>query len=521
MNNFFEKAQRFGKSFMLPIAVLPAAGLLLGIGGALSNPNTVSTYPFLDVPWLQHIFTIMSSAGSIVFANLALLFAIGVAVGLARSDKGTAGLAAGLGYLVMNATISAMLVITGNLAADNLASVGQGMVLGIQTLETGVFGGVIVGLVTSILHNRYNKIQLPQFLGFFGGSRFIPIVTSFAAIFVGVVMYFVWPAIQSVIFQAGGLVEATGYIGTLFYGFILRLLGPLGLHHIFYMPFWTTGLGGSMEVGGQLVEGTQKIFFAQLADPSTEKFFIGTARFMSGRFITMMFGLLGAALAIYHTAKPEKKKVVFGLMLSAALTSFLTGITEPLEFSFLFIAPFLYVIHAFFDGLAFMLAHIFQITIGQTFSGGLIDFILFGMLQGQAKTNWLMVPVIGAVWFCLYYFTFRFLIVKFNLRTPGREEEAEGGAAKDGEASAGAASAGEARAQAVLQALGGQDNIKDLDCCATRLRVSVFQVDGVQEDKLKETGAKAVIVKGNGVQVIYGPQVTIIKNEIEEYMGES
>ncbi|MDG0872521.1 glucose-specific PTS transporter subunit IIBC [Paenibacillus thiaminolyticus] len=521
MNNFFEKAQRFGKSFMLPIAVLPAAGLLLGIGGALSNPNTVSTYPFLDVPWLQHVFTIMSSAGSIVFANLALLFAIGVAVGLARSDKGTAGLAAGLGYLVMNATISAMLVITGNLAADNLASVGQGMVLGIQTLETGVFGGVIVGLVTSILHNRYNKIQLPQFLGFFGGSRFIPIVTSFAAIFVGVVMYFVWPAIQSVIFQAGGLVEATGYIGTLFYGFILRLLGPLGLHHIFYMPFWTTGLGGSMEVGGQLVEGTQKIFFAQLADPSTEKFFIGTARFMSGRFITMMFGLLGAALAIYHTAKPEKKKVVFGLMLSAALTSFLTGITEPLEFSFLFIAPFLYVIHAFFDGLAFMLAHIFQITIGQTFSGGLIDFILFGMLQGQAKTNWLMVPVIGVVWFCLYYFTFRFLIVKFNLRTPGREEEAEGGAAKDGEASAGAASAGEARAQAVLQALGGQDNIKDLDCCATRLRVSVFQVDGVQEDKLKETGAKGVIVKGNGVQVIYGPQVTIIKNEIEEYMGES
>ncbi|NGP61190.1 PTS transporter subunit EIIC [Paenibacillus thiaminolyticus] len=521
MNNFFEKAQRFGKSFMLPIAVLPAAGLLLGIGGALSNPNTVSTYPFLDVPWLQHVFTIMSSAGSIVFANLALLFAIGVAVGLARSDKGTAGLAAGLGYLVMNATISAMLVITGNLAADNLASVGQGMVLGIQTLETGVFGGVIVGLVTSILHNRYNKIQLPQFLGFFGGSRFIPIVTSFAAIFVGVVMYFVWPAIQSVIFQAGGLVEATGYIGTLFYGFILRLLGPLGLHHIFYMPFWTTGLGGSMEVGGQLVEGTQKIFFAQLADPSTEKFFIGTARFMSGRFITMMFGLLGAALAIYHTAKPEKKKVVFGLMLSAALTSFLTGITEPLEFSFLFIAPFLYVIHAFFDGLAFMLAHIFQITIGQTFSGGLIDFILFGMLQGQAKTNWLMVPVIGVVWFCLYYFTFRFLIVRFNLRTPGREEEAVGGVAKGGEASAEAASAGEARAQAVLQALGGQDNIKDLDCCATRLRVSVFQVDGVQEDKLKETGAKGVIVKGNGVQVIYGPQVTIIKNEIEEYMGES
>lgn len=522
MNNFFEKAQRFGKSFMLPIAVLPAAGLLLGIGGALSNPNTVRTYPFLDVPWLQNVFTIMSSAGSIVFANLALLFAIGVAVGLARSDKGTAGLSAGLSYLVMNATINAMLVITGNLAADNFASVGQGMILGIQTLETGVFGGVIIGLVTAILHNRYNKIQLPQFLGFFGGSRFIPIVTSFAAILVGVAMYFIWPMIQSVIFKAGGLVEATGYVGTLFYGFILRLLGPLGLHHIFYMPFWTTGLGGSMEVGGQLVEGTQKIFFAQLADPTTQKFFIGTSRFMSGRFITMMFGLLGAALAIYHTAKPENKKKVFGLMLSAALTSFLTGITEPLEFSFLFIAPFLYVIHAIFDGFAFMLAHIFEITIGQTFSGGLIDFILFGILQGQAKTNWMMVPLIGAAWFCLYYFTFRFLIVKFNLKTPGREVEAEAASGEQGDGNPPAgASAGDARAEAILQGLGGQENIKDLDCCATRLRVSVFKVDGVQEEKLKQTGAKAVIVKGNGVQIIYGPQVTIIKNEIEEYMGES
>ncbi|MUG67335.1 glucose-specific PTS transporter subunit IIBC [Paenibacillus campinasensis] len=522
MNNFFEKAQRFGKSFMLPIAVLPAAGLLLGIGGALSNPNTVSTYPFLDVPWLQNVFTIMSSAGNIVFANLALLFAIGVAVGLARADKGTAGLAAGLAYLVMNATVNAMLVITGNLAADDLSSVGQGMILGIQTLETGVFGGVVIGLVTSIFHNRYNKIQLPQFLGFFGGSRFIPIVTSFAAIFVGVAMYFIWPPIQSVIFQAGGLVEATGYIGTLLYGFILRLLGPLGLHHIFYMPFWTTGLGGSMEVSGQLVEGTQKIFFAQLADPSTQQFFSGTSRFMSGRFITMMFGLIGAALAIYHTAKPENKKKVFGLMLSAALTSFLTGITEPLEFSFLFIAPFLYVIHAFFDGLAFMLAHIFQITIGQTFSGGLIDFILFGVLQGQDKTNWMIVPVIGAVWFCLYYFTFRFIIVKFKLKTPGREDETEaGGNSGAGSAGASEASEGEQRAAAVLAGLGGKDNIKDLDCCATRLRVSVFQVDGVQEDQLKSTGAKAVIVKGNGVQIIYGPQVTIIKNEIEEYMGES
>lgn len=363
----FEQAQRFGKSFMLPIAVLPAAGLLLGIGGAFSNPATISAYPFLDVTWLQAIFTIMSSAGNIVFANLAIIFAVGVAIGLARSDKGTAGLAAVLGYLVMNATINAMLKITGELAEDNLAEAGQGMLLGIQSLETGVFGGVVLGLVTYLLHNRYNKIELPRFLGFFGGSRFIPIVTAFSSVLLGVALFYIWPPIQYGIFSLGGLVEATGYLGTLIYGFILRLLGPFGLHHIFYIPFWTTSLGGSMVIDGSLIEGTQRIFFAQLAQTDIEQFFVGTARSMAGRHITMMFGLLGACLAMYHTAKPENKKKVAGLMLSAGLTSFLTGITEPIEFSFLFIAPVLYVIHAFYDGLAFMLAHIFEITIGQTF----------------------------------------------------------------------------------------------------------------------------------------------------------
>ncbi|WP_050616659.1 maltose/glucose-specific PTS transporter subunit IIC [Bacillus testis] len=512
MGVFFEKAQKFGKSFMLPIAVLPAAGLLLGIGGALSNPNTLVAYPFLDTPWLQYIFQIMSSAGNIVFANLALIFAVGIAVGLAKSDKGTAGLAAVLGYLVMNATINAMLTITGELAKpDELASVGQGMILGIQTLETGVFGGAFVGIITSFLHNRFNKIELPQFLGFFGGSRFVPIITSFAAIFLGVFMYLVWPPIQSGIFNLGGLIEKTGYIGTFFYGLILRLLGPFGLHHIFYMPFWTTGLGGSMIINGQVVEGTQKIFFAQLADPSTKEFYIGTARFMSGRFITMMFGLLGAALAIYHTAKPEKKKIVGGLMLGAALTSFLTGITEPLEFSFLFVAPALYVIHAVFDGLAFMMAHILQITIGQTFSGGFIDYVLFGILQGNDKTNFLWVPVIGAVWFALYYFTFRFVIVKFNFKTPGREDDQVQDEI--------AAVATSERAQTIIKGLGGLGNIEDVDCCATRLRVTVKDSSLVADDILRSTGSKGIVKKGNGIQVIYGPHVTIIKNEVEELMG--
>lgn len=519
MKRYFEKAQKFGKSFMLPIAVLPAAGLLLGIGGALSNANTIKSYPFLQIEWLQQVFTVMSSAGSIVFDNLALIFAIGVAVGMARADKGTAGLAAGLSYLVMNASINAMLVNTGQLAVDNLAGAGQGMVLGIQTLQTGVLGGIVVGLVTAWLHNRYNKIELPQFLGFFGGSRFIPIVSSFAAIFIGIALFLIWPTVQLGISGLGNLVDKTGYIGTFIYGFLLRMLGPLGLHHIFYLPFWQTGIGGIMEVGGKVYEGTQNIFFAQLGDPTTEKFFSGTSRFMSGRFITMMFGLMGAALAIYHTAKPERKKVVGGLMLSAALTSFLTGITEPLEFSFLFVAPILYVIHAVFDGLAFMLSHIFEITIGQTFSGGLIDFILFGILQGNEKTNWILVPIIGVVWFFLYYFTFRILIVKMNLKTSGREEEAvrdqEAGTKEDNGASV---KTGNARSIAILNALGGKDNITDLDCCATRLRVSVVDKDKVQKDAFTETGAKAVVFVGNGVQVIYGPQVTVIKNEIEEYM---
>lgn len=521
MKQYFEKAQKFGKSFMLPIAVLPAAGLLLGIGGALSNANTINSYPFLQITWLQQVFTVMSSAGSIVFDNLALIFAIGVAVGLARADKGTAGLAAGLAYLVMNASINAMLVNSGKIAADHLASAGQGMVLGIQTLQTGVLGGIVVGLVTAWLHNRYNKIELPQFLGFFGGSRFIPIVSSFAAIFIGIALFLIWPTIQLGITQLGGLVDRTGYIGTLLYGFVLRMLGPLGLHHIFYLPFWQTGVGGTMEVAGKVYEGTQNIFFAQLGDPATEKFFSGTSRFMSGRFITMMFGLLGAALAIYHTAKPERKKVVGGLMLSAALTSFLTGITEPLEFSFLFVAPILYVIHAVFDGLAFMLSHIFEITIGQTFSGGLIDFILFGILQGNAKTNWIIVPIIGVVWFFLYYFTFRILIVKLNLKTSGREEEVTSEPdvkTQSQPSNTPASTKGEERSIAILNGLGGADNINELDCCATRLRVSVKDIEKVQKDALTATGAKGVVLVGNGVQVIYGPQVTVIKNEIEEIM---
>ncbi|MGK3149298.1 PTS transporter subunit EIIC [Staphylococcus shinii] len=504
MSKLFERAQQFGKSFMLPIAILPAAGLLLGIGGALSNPNTVKAYPVLDIGLLQNIFILMSSAGNIVFQNLPVIFAIGVAIGLAKSDKGTAGLAAMLGFLIMNASMNGLLTITGTLAKDNLAEAGQSMVLGIQTVETGVFGGIITGIMTALLHNKFHKISLPDYLGFFGGSRFVPIITAIASIVLGVIMFFVWPTVQGWIFGVGGIVDKTGIIGTFFFGFILRLLGPFGLHHIFYLPFWQTALGGSLEVKGHMIQGTQNIFFAQLGDSDVTKYFSGVSRYMSGRFITMMFGLCGAALAIYHTAKPELKKVVGGLMLSAALTSFLTGITEPLEFSFLFVAPLLYVIHAFLDGLAFMMADVFNITVGQTFSGGFIDFLLFGVLQGNSKTNFLWVIPIGIIWFIMYYFIFRFLITKFNFKTPGREDEVTIEAVEVTD-----------RAQTIIKALGGKENIDVVDCCATRLRVTLNTDKEVDKSMLSATQARGVIQKGNGVQVIYGPHVTTIKNEVE------
>ncbi|WP_039067462.1 PTS transporter subunit EIIC [Staphylococcus shinii] len=504
MSKLFERAQQFGKSFMLPIAILPAAGLLLGIGGALSNPNTVKAYPVLDIGLLQNIFILMSSAGNIVFQNLPVIFAIGVAIGLAKSDKGTAGLAAMLGFLIMNASMNGLLTITGTLAKDNLAEAGQSMVLGIQTVETGVFGGIITGIMTALLHNKFHKISLLDYLGFFGGSRFVPIITAIASIVLGVIMFFVWPTVQGWIFGVGGIVDKTGIIGTFFFGFILRLLGPFGLHHIFYLPFWQTALGGSLEVKGHMIQGTQNIFFAQLGDSDVTKYFSGVSRYMSGRFITMMFGLCGAALAIYHTAKPERKKVVGGLMLSAALTSFLTGITEPLEFSFLFVAPLLYVIHAFLDGLAFMMADVFNITVGQTFSGGFIDFLLFGVLQGNSKTNFLWVIPIGIIWFIMYYFIFRFLITKFNFKTPGREDEVTTEAVEVTD-----------RAQTIIKALGGKENIDVVDCCATRLRVTLNTDKEVDKSMLSATQARGVIQKGNGVQVIYGPHVTTIKNEVE------
>ena len=489
--------------------------------------------------FLYAIFTVMKEAGDIVFANLPILFAMGVAIGMARREKEVAALAAAVAFFIMHASISAMITINGGTA--NLLAGASASVVGITSLQMGVFGGIIVGLGVAALHNRFYQIELPQVLSFFGGTRFVPIISALVYTFVGILMYYVWPPIQNVIYSVGNVVLNSGYVGTWIYGVMERALIPFGLHHVFYLPFWQTAVGGTMEVGGRLIEGAQNIFFAQLADPSVEQFAVSATRFMSGKFPLMIFGLPGAALAMYRTARPEKRKAVEGLLVSAALTSMLTGITEPLEFTFLFVAPALYAIHCVFAGAAYMLMHIFNVGVGMTFSGGFIDLFLFGILQGNAKTNWIWIVIVGIVYFVVYYFLFSFLIRKFDLKTPGREVSDEvklyhrsdvdkkrrsgkresgstGGILNSGSASGGGTEDTDEISARICEGLGGRDNISDVDCCATRLRCTVHQSGKVKTDVLKSTGASGVIQKGNGVQVIYGPRVTVIKSHLEDYL---
>lgn len=531
-DKIFGVLQRVGRSFMLPIAVLPVAGLLLGLGASFTNPTTISSY---GLEWLlgegtalNALLVIMTKVGSAIFDNLPIIFAVGVAIGMAKKEKEVAALSAVIAYFVMNIAINAMLTLNGQILADGKIanSVMSGTIastVGITTLQMGVFGGIIVGLGVASLHNRFYKIELPNALSFFSGSRFIPIVSTVVYVVVGIVMCFIWPIVQNGIYALGGLVTGTGYFGTFAFGVIKRALIPFGLHHVFYLPFWQTAVGGSMEIAGQMVEGGQNIFFAQLADPNVLKFSSDATRFFSGEFIFMIFGLPGAALAMYHCAKPEKKKVAGGLLISAALTSMLTGITEPIEFSFLFVAPVLFVVQVILGGSAYMIAHILDIAVGLTFSGGFLDLFLFGILQGNAKTNWLMIVVAGAVYFFLYYFIFKFLIMKFNFKTPGREDESEETklyTKKDVQAKGDSAEAMVDNSQSamILEGLGGKDNISDLDNCATRLRVTVNDETLVRGDVLKQSGAAGVIQSGKGVQIVYGPRVSVIKSELEDYI---
>ena len=528
-DKIFGVLQRVGRSFMLPIAILPVAGLLLGLGSSFTNETMLKAYGLLGIMGpgtvFNAIFQVMSDAGNIVFTNLPIIFAMGVAIGMAKKEKEVAALAAAIAFFIMHASIGAMITINGG--AEKMLEGATTDVVGITSLQMGVFGGIIVGLGVAALHNKFYKIELPQVLSFFGGTRFVPIICSLVFTLVGILMFFIWPVIQSGIYSVGDLVLNSGYAGTWVYGFMERLLIPFGLHHVFYLPFWQTGVGGTMEVGGQLIEGAQNIFFAQLADPSVTKFAVSATRFMSGKFPLMIFGLPGAALAMYRTAKPEKKKAVAGLLLSAALTSMITGITEPLEFTFLFVAPLLYGIHCVFAGLAYMLMHVFKVGVGMTFSGGLIDMFLFGIMQGNGKTNWIWIVIVGIVYFIVYYFLFSFLIKKLDLKTPGRDDSEEvklyrrsdveakknGGKSENGDNSV-----VDELSEMITNGLGGKKNISDVDCCATRLRCTVFKAELVNDGMLKATGASGVVHKGNGVQVIYGPKVTVIKSNLEDYL---
>ena len=535
-DEIFSVLQRVGRSFMLPVAILPIAGILLGIGASFTNPTTIATYGLGGVLGtgtpLHALLSIMSSAGSTIFGNLPIIFAVGVAIGMAKAEKEVAALSAMIAFFVMHTSCNAMLKIGGQILADGTIAPGvlEGTIApscGIMSFQMGVFGGIIVGIGVALLHNRYHKIILPNALSFFGGSRFIPIISTIVFLFIGIAMYFVWPLAQQGIFALGGLVTGTGYIGTLIFGIIKRALIPFGLHHVFYLPFWQTGVGGSMMIDGQLIQGGQNIFFAQLASPDVAHFSADATRYFSGEFIFMIFGLPGAALAMYHCARPEKKKVAGGLLLSAALTCMLTGITEPIEFSFLFVAPALFAVQVVLAGAAYMIAHMLNIAVGLTFSGGLLDFFIFGILQGEAKTSWMYVIPVGIVYFFLYYFIFRWMILHFGFKTPGREDDDEETKlytkadykAREGAGGAAGSDAGfDAKSVAIAKGLGSKRNITSVDCCATRLRCSVADASLVDEKLLKATGAVGVIVKGTGVQVIYGPQVAVIKSNLETYL---
>lgn len=526
-DKIFGVLQRVGRSFMLPIALLPIAGLLLGIGSSFTNPTTIETYHLQNVITeggvLYTLLDIMSKTGSAVFDNLALLFAMGVAIGMAKKEKEVAALSGAIGFLVMNTAISALIRAKGGVEA--MAANSTASVLGITTLQTGVFGGILVGLGVAALHNRFYKIRLPQVLSFFGGTRFVPIVSAVTYLAVGVLLFFVWPVVQTGIAKLGNLVLSSGYAGTWIYGTIERALIPFGLHHVFYMPFWQTELGGSMRIDGVTVTGAQNIFFAELASKSTQVFSVSATRFMAGKFPFMIFGLPAAAYAMYRTARPEKKKLVGSLLLSAALTSMLTGITEPLEFTFLFVAPAMYAVHCVLAGLSYMLMHILNVGVGMTFSGGIIDLTLFGILQGNQKTHWLWIPAVGLVYAVVYYFVFYWMITKLDLRTPGREPDdaapklyTRNDLNREKASRAAGSKSQDTISALILTGLGGLENLSDLDCCATRLRVTVQDPDKVSDSMLKASGASGVLRKGNGVQVIYGPQVSVIKSALDEFL---
>lgn len=524
-HHVFSFLQRMGKSFMLPIAVLPVAGIFLGVGSSLTNETTIAALHLESVlgqgTFLYSVLILLKQVGKVLFDNLPLIFAVSIALGMSKRRKEVAALAAIIAFFVMHATINTLLCLDGSIVngvvSNYILDGSITSVCGMLSLEMGVFGGIIVGLGVSYLHNHFYQIQLPNVISFYEGERFVPIICAITYVFIGVLMYFIWPPLQQGVYNLGQFISDSGYFGTFIYGIIKRSLVPFGLHHVWYMPFYQSALGGVQMVNGSIISGAQNIFFAQLSDPSVTHFSVDATKFFSGEFIFMIFGLPGAALAMYQCANPEAKKKTASLLLSAALTSALTGITEPIEFSFLFVAPLLYVVHVLLAATCFVVAQALQVAIGFTFSAGLLDFTLFGILQGNAKTNWMIVVLLGLVYFFVYYGAFKFLIVKYDLKTPGRDESIKVFDKKKYDFSFDK-SLIDPRSQMIVQGLGGRSNFTDLDCCITRLRATIKDDTLINEGLLKKSGAAAIMCQPNAIQIIYGPQASNIKTKLDEYM---
>lgn len=507
--------QKMGRCFMLPISLLPIAGLFLGIGTSFTNPAIISSMHLDSIlyegTFLYALLLVLAKVGDIIFSNLPLIFAASLALGMSKKNKGVAVVSAVISFFVMHETINSMLILNNMIEENNMINGIIVNVCGIYSLEMGVFGGVLVGLGVAYICNRFYDVSLPNFLSFFEGERLIPILSTCSYVVVGLIMFYIWPFFQNGIFTIGKSIADLGYAGTFFYGMIERLLIPFGLHHVFYVPFWQTGVGGSMLVNGEMIYGGQNIFFAQLADPTVVHFSSNATKFFTGKFIIMMFGLPGAALAMYRYSNKNNKAKNKNFLITSTLTSFFTGITEPLEFSFLFAYPLLFIAEAILAGSAHMVAHMLNIAVGLTFSGGLFDFVTFGILQGNAKTNWLRMLPVGFVYFIIFYFLFAFCIRKYKLNIPAIEEDVQVNQNNPLDSI-------DEQSKLIVNGLGGRHNFSELDCCVTRLRAHIENKELVNKSILKQAGAAAIVFQGNMIQVIFGPKVSYIKNKLEEYL---
>lgn len=519
-NKVFGTLQKLGQTFMLPISLLPIAGLLLGIGSSFTNPSVIEMYNLGNVLYkggtLYGILSVLASAGNIVFSHLGLLFGISVASGLAKREKGVAALSAIIGYFVMYASMTAALNEFRDI--DSLKQT-QGLItsyLGFDnTMNLGVMGGIILGIVVANLHNKYNTIELPEAISFFAGTHFIPIISSLAGIIIGLIMTFVWPLISAGFSSIGQVISGMGIFGIFLYVYIYRALIPFGLHHVFYLPFWQTAIGGTAVVNGQTVVGAQNIVFAQLA--AGVPIDAHAAAHFSYMFPVMLFGIPAACKAMYESCDPSRKKDMKGFYTSSALTSFMTGITEPIEFPMLFASPVLYYgVHCVLFGISGVLAYLLGTGVALTFSGGVIDFILYGVLPGNAITRWVPLLIMGLVFGVIYYFIFKFGIKKFNWNVPGRDAIAADDDKISQNADYSKLNDKEKRAYKIVAGLGGADNLDDVTNCATRLRVKVKDGSKVDKDLLATTGSSGTVVQGNNVQVVYGTTVPNVKASVED-----